>query len=183
MSYTNKWTDAEIATLRYMWGSDQPLRMWADLLPGRGDRAIYCKAHRLGLPDRTEQITKPVPIGWRIVQRLLADGTPRTAADIAAATGLSRWSVTSQLNRRSGSDVHISEYRPGRHPERVWKIGPGKNAERPAPKPHKLCVQEWRRRAQKTKPEIFDAINGRRRNRYAEKRGKLIRRDPAAAWI
>lgn len=184
MTAAKKWTEAEIATLRHMWSSNQPVRMWEDQLPGRNDRAIYCMAHRLGLPVRTqEQLARPVSLGWRIVQNLLMDGKPRTAAEIATETGLSRWSVMVQLRRNSETAVHVVDYRPGRQKEQIWQIGPGKTAPRPAPKSHSKCVQEWRRRALKSKPEIFDAINARRRIRNAEKRGKLIRRDIAASWI
>lgn len=183
MPGTKKWTDAEIATLRFLWSGDQPVRMWVDQLPDRNESAIFNKALRLGLPHRSDHLARPVALGWRLVQQVLLDGIPRTAEEISAVTRLSRWAVTTQLKRHSEIDVHVVSHKPGRHKAKVWKIGPGKNAKRPAPKPHNLCVQEWRRRALKTKPELFEAINARRRVRHAEKKGKLVRRDVAASWI
>lgn len=48
-----RWTDAEVELLRQLWKSSKPARIIAEQL-GRPLRAVYVKAHNLGLPKKKD---------------------------------------------------------------------------------------------------------------------------------
>lgn len=47
------WTEQEIEALRSMWSAQEPVRVIAEKL-GRPLRAVYLKAHKLGLPKKDD---------------------------------------------------------------------------------------------------------------------------------
>jgi hypothetical protein len=61
-------------------------------------------------------------------------------------------------------------------------LGNGPDAAEPKRKTRREVNSDYRRRMRKD-PEFGLREAQTRRLRYAEKTGKLIRRDPAAAWI
>ena len=180
-----KWSDEELAILAREWKNGKHIRLWRDLLPKRSDRAIHQKGMELyGARGRTYESGKSMT--WRAIERVLADGSMKSALEISAITGLDRNWVARELMNHYPAMVHIGGYGPRKehgYGGRLWKLGRGKDAQRPIAKtPAEIERKRWRK-LKKDRPDMIAARTARQKLQRAEKAGKLIRRDPAASWI
>lgn len=180
------WTPEEDAILRNAWHSTGSLKEIMHLLPDRTHRAAFFHGKWLGLGPRVNFQKDRYSPTWAAIKNVLADKRMRSATELAAATGASRRAVMQQLADHHGVDVHIAGYLKSDGvgcPMALWKLGKKTDAPRPARTPKSVIYKRQYRRLKDEFPEVLAARNARMRLRYAEKTGKLIRRDPAAAWL
>ncbi|USE78923.1 hypothetical protein NDR89_20010 [Cupriavidus gilardii] len=179
------WSDEELAILAEQWKNGKPIRLWMDLLPKRTERAINNLGQALHGP-RGNTHTAGASVSWRLICRALADGAMLTPLEISERSGVSRRQVYVELKMHHGTEAHIGGY--GERPQNgywpaLWKLGPGKDAKRPkAMTVSERAKRRWRR-LKEERPDYIMARTLKQRLRDAEKRGKLIRPDPAAAWM
>lgn len=180
-----RWSAEEEAALEANWKNGLHVRMWCDQIPGRTILAITQHGlERFG--GRGRKYNSGNSITWRTIQRILGDGSMKSALEIAQLTGLDRNWITRELRDRYPTLVHIGGYGPrpanGFCP-RLWKLGAGQDAPKPVPMtPAEIAAKQWRK-MKRERPEAIDKRNAQKRIRAAEKAGKLIRRDIAASWI
>lgn len=181
----NGWTQEELDILAANWKNGKAVRMWADLLPRRTERAITWMGHHIHGP-RGRPYESGNSMTWRSIQRVLADGSMKSALEIALMTGLDRNWISRELMNHYPAMVHIGGYGPRKehgYGGRLWRLGTGKDAQRPrAMTAAEIEARRWRR-LKKDRPDVIAARTARQKLQRAEKAGKLIRRDPAAAWF
>ncbi|CAE6811300.1 hypothetical protein R69746_05632 [Paraburkholderia aspalathi] len=136
-SNLNGYTAAEDAVIREAYGSLVTLKSQMHRLPGRSYDAAVQRALYLGLSRKTLMDR---------VHELMADGKPRTAAEIEKALGGRRKYILDQMRlATNGVDYHIDSY-VGVGRNFVFKAGPGVNAVRPEPMHTPMKVYQRRRR-------------------------------------
>ena len=178
------WSNEELAILAREWPNGKPIRMWMDLLPKRTERGINMR----GLEEHGPRGQTRAPnesVSWRLICAALAGGAALTPIEIAERANVSRRQVYSEL-RLHRDKVHIASYAPqadSGYRAAQWKLGPGKDARRPAPPTAAEKARKRWKHLKAERPDYIAARLARHRLRHAEKTGKLIRRDPAAAWI
>ncbi|WP_156173954.1 GcrA family cell cycle regulator [Cupriavidus basilensis] len=177
------WTEEDDAKLREYWANGIPVRKWFTDFPGRSQSSIFCRAHALGLPARNKTVQRDECVTWRMIQRVLSDGVARSSKELSILTGFHSAYISLQLKRHHREHLHISEWVGHRAKMPRYTLGPGEDTPKPAPISHSAASAKWRKKMLNERPEMIDAKNARRRLRYAERAGTLIRRDPAAAWI
>jgi len=155
----NAWSGDELALLRRHWSGALPVRMWRHELPARTETAILSMANFLDLPRRTVRPNVMGSMTWNVIRRILCRSSPLSCRELAELTGLSRNYIGVELRARCPADVHIAGYTTGRHKEALWKLGRGRDAEKPAAL---------------SKAEVARRHRARRRS---------IRRDISASWI
>ncbi|SCU73470.1 putative Bacteriophage protein [Cupriavidus necator] len=177
------WSPAEDAILGELWASNRPLKEGLHRLPGRTHRAAVAHGYELGLGERT--IKRDYSPTWEAIKAAL--GKQRMSAKaLAALTGASLRAVAQQLADHHGTDVRVAAYSKANArgiPTAIRTLGKGKDAARPPRTPLSVIYKRQYRRLKEDRPDLLAARNAAMRLRYAEKTGKLIRRDPAAAWI
>ncbi|CAG2132193.1 hypothetical protein [Cupriavidus numazuensis] len=178
------WSNGEIRTLRREWKNDKPVKDWAHKIPNRTVLAIKARANELGLGPRKVSLAGR-SIAWSLMKQLLADGKPRSTLQMSREINVSRRSLDHCTRQMHGKSLRVGDWGPqgldGVRP-RLWALGKGKDKPRPpkqdrAERHHML----WLRL--KKDPERLGLHYARCKNRNAERAGRLIRRDPAAAWI
>ncbi|PRZ56153.1 hypothetical protein BX589_102354 [Paraburkholderia fungorum] len=136
-SNLNGYTAEEDAIITEIYGTVKTLNSQMHRLPGRTPGGCWQRALYLGLVKKTLM---------DCVRDLMADGKPRTAAEIEKAIGGRRKYVVEQMRLASnGIDYHICSYE-GAGRNFVFKAGPGVNAVRPEPMHTPLKVYQQRRR-------------------------------------
>jgi len=136
-SNLNGYTAAEDAVIREAYGSLVTLKSQMHRLPGRSYDAAVQRALYLGLSRKTLMDR---------VHELMADGKPRTAAEIEKALGGRRKYILDQMRlATNGIDYHIDSY-VGVGRNFVFKAVPGVNAVRPEPMHTPLKVYQKHRR-------------------------------------
>lgn len=181
-----RWAPAEILTLRREWLNGMPIRQWEHLLPGRSHQSIVAKALDLDLGKRGCGPTAGNSMTWRTIQRLLSGGCMLSDKQLAEMSGLSRRYIAQEIRAHYPTCLHVGDYGPktGTGPApRLWALGPGKDADRPKAMTGAQRARKRWRHLKATRPEYLDKRNARNRIKYTEAAGRLIRRDPAAAWI
>jgi hypothetical protein len=177
------WPPKEEALLKSLWGNGQSAKRIAARFPGRSAASVIKHGYDMGLGPRDcgREGFSPVWVGAKLV---LKGGKLLTAREIATALNVTPHAVQQCMRERHGTEVHIGGYANVAHASQVnrWKLGPGPDAPLPARKTKKEVNRDYWRRMSKD-PEFCARQNMLARRRYAEKTGKLIRRDPAAAWI
>ncbi|AQV94795.1 hypothetical protein BJN34_12980 [Cupriavidus necator] len=156
------------------------------LLPGRSDKSIVAKALDLKLGRRGCGQMPGNSMTWRTIQRLLSGGSMLSDKQLAEKSGLSRRYIAQEIRAHYPACLHVGDYGPktGTGPApRLWALGPGKDADRPPAMTGAQRARKRWRHLKANRPEYLDKRNARDRLKYAEKAGKLIRRDPAAAWF
>jgi len=177
------WSPAEDAILGELWASDRPLKEGLHRLPRRTHRAAVAHGYELGLGERT--IKRDYSPTWEAIKAVLANQR-LSAKALAVLTGASLRAVSQQLADHHGEDVHIANYSKANArgiPTALWVLGKGEDAARPPRTPLSEIYKRQYRRLKEDRPDLLGTKNAAMRLRYAEKTGKLIRRDPAAAWI
>lgn len=183
--HARAWTDEELEILRFQWESGQPIKHWAHLLPNRSEKAIQYRGNAMKLPARGNGRTPGNSVTWALIQQVLANGEKLSCLELAAKVGVTRATIYREI-RLHRDQLHVAAYGPiplDGIPPKLWVLGPGKDAKRPAatPKP----VRNHRRwlDMKKNDPEAVAKHYAKNRHYWRERSGKLIRRDPAAAWL
>lgn len=183
MTSWNPWSPEEEALLRKHWGNGEPTKTVAALFPTRSAAAVLKHGYGMGLGPR--ECGRPCfsPV-WEGAKHALAGGKKMTSNELAALLKVTPHAVQKQMRLRHGTEVRIGGFDVRAHAPHVirWALGTGPDAPAPKRKSRKEINRAFSRRMRKD-PEYCARQNLRARLRYAEKTGKLIRRDPAAAWI
>lgn len=179
------WTPEDDALLRKHWQTDAPVKDIAKDFPGRSAEAIQKHAIDIGLQAR-RNVRRPkfYPV-WEGIKLELAKGRALSADDLATRLKVTPRAALKNLALRHGVEVRVAAYGPRitRAPApRLWVLGSGPDAAPPKRRSKQEVNRDYRRRMRKD-PEFCLREMQASRLRYAEKTGKLIRRDPAAAWI
>ncbi|WP_454731454.1 MULTISPECIES: hypothetical protein [Cupriavidus] len=177
------WTPDEEERLRELWPNGQPTKVIAAHFPERSAAAVLKHGYDMGLGPRHCARPSFSPV-WEGIKRALAGGQKMTSKEMAAILGVTPHAVQKHMKMRHGTEVRIGGYQTSEHAPAVnrWTLGAGPDAPKPKRKSRKEVNRAYSRRKQKD-PEYCARQNQRARLRYAEKRGQLIRRDPAAAWL
>lgn len=144
-----KWTPEEDELLRQIYGSAMTEREAADYF-GRSLMGVYMRATRLGLRDKP-QYGERNPT-WVVIQRVCADGVPRTVSAIATLVGITAEGVRYHLkNQREAGRAHVACYlEVGGASRAHWLPLPGVDAEPPEWKtPESLRIDRSTRRAER----------------------------------
>ncbi|WP_428852752.1 hypothetical protein [Imbroritus primus] len=187
MKTWNAYTPAEDRILRRQWKSPLPMKEWLHLLPGRTYRSVISRAQYLKLGPRKAFVYPCYSPTWDAVKRVLATNPGLDSIQISQMTGASRRAVMTALQvQHAAGEVHVPGYGPrppSGYAPKLWALGPGKDAPRPKPMTASQKAKRSYRRLKQERPDILAKKSARAKLTYAERNGKLIRRDPAAAWI
>lgn len=179
------WSPDEDALLRSLWGNGEPGKSIAAHFEGRSVASVLKHGYGdLHLGPRNCRRPAYFPV-WDGIQRELAGGAMLTANEIAARLKVTPHAVQKQLKLHHGTGVRVAGYlalSSKASCARRWKLGAGPDATPPERKSRREINRDHARRMRKD-PEYAARQNSRARLRYTEKAGKLIRRDPAAAWF
>lgn len=187
MKAWSAYTPAEDAILRKHWNTTAPIKEWLHLLPNRTYRAIVNHAKYLGLGPRSEFVYPCYSPTWVAMQRVMATNPNLDSIQISEMTGASRRAVMNALQaQHAAGAIHVSGYGPRPHSgyaPKLWSLGTGKDAPRPKPLTANQRAKRAHRRLKLDRPDLLAKKSARAKLLYAQRNGKLIRRDPAAAWI
>lgn len=181
----NAWTESELTILRDQWGNGAPIKDWMHQLPNRSHAAIQARAREIGLGSRGKVNRTGRSIAWKLICKLLADGKPRSTKEMADEIEISRRSIDHCMRLMHGNGIRVGAWGPQGLDgvrSRLWALGFEQDAPRP-PTPSSAERSSRRWREIKKDPERMAIRIARIRLRTAERKGRLIRRDPAAAWI
>lgn len=178
------WTEDEDEVIRTYWNSSDPIESWASLLPRRTFGGIYQRGRDIGLARRPHARRTYENKCWMAIQIALEKWNHQTASRLAKTTGYSESRVTDVLREHRDKGVYVIDYvKENCTYAAVWTAGEGKSKKRPKKLSEKEKQQKYLKRARERNPERFDRINAKKRLKRAEETGKLIRPDPAAAWM
>ena len=124
-------------------------------------------------------------VAWALMQKVLADGKPRSTLQLAQEINISRRSLDHCTRQMHGKGLRVGDWGPqgldGVRP-RLWTLGTAPDKERPMKETRK--ARNHRRWLElKKDPERLGVHYAKMKVRNAEREGRLIRRDPAAAWL
>lgn len=180
------WTPEEDAILREAWAHTGSLKEVMHRLPNRTYAAAQRHGIDLELGQRTHYVKPRYSAAWDAVSALLAVQSPLSVSRIAAITGFSISTVHRQLCAHRGTEARVVDYLPDA-PEAphtpYWALGSGPDKEPPRKRTKQEKNRERWQRYKKANPETLEFKAMRERLRHGVNSGKLIRRDPAAAWI
>ncbi|MDW3682981.1 hypothetical protein RA280_14735 [Cupriavidus sp. CV2] len=183
MTAWNPWSPEEEALLRKHWGNGEPTKAIAILFPTRSAAAVLKHGYDMGLGPRECRRPSFSPV-WEGIKHALAGSKKMTSSELAALLKVTPHAVQKQMKLRHGNEVRVGGFDVRAHAPHVirWALGAGPDVPAPKRKSRKEVNRAFSRRMRKD-PEYCARQNQRARLRYAERRGKLIRRDPAAAWL
>jgi len=178
------WTDDEDALIRMYWDVPETIESWAYLLPLRTSGGIYQRGRDIGLGKRPYVSRKRENGCWMAVKIALEKKTHQTAYKLSVMTGYSESRINYVLKEHKDKGVYIVDFvQEYCTYAAVWASGEGRSKKWPKKASAKEKQQKYLKRAMERNPERFDRINARKRLKQAEESGKLIRPDPAAAWM
>ena len=123
-----KWPEEHQLIVRKIFASEQTIKELAHLLPMYSPDSIYRKGIKMGLVKRSGSTV------LARVMSVMADGRARTTAEVMEAVDAKKSFVGDILQKlvRQG-EMHVSEYA-GSRTKPVFKMGSGRNAQRPPAK-------------------------------------------------
>lgn len=187
MKTWNAYTRAEDRILRRQWKTALPMKEWLHLLPGRSYRSVVSRAQYLKLGPRKAFVYPRYSPTWEAMQRVMATSPNLDSIRISELTGASRRAVMAALQvQHAAGAIHVSGYGPrpqSGYAPKLWSLGPGQDAPRPKPLTKSQKAKRAHRRLKLERPDVLAKKSARAKLLYAQRTGKLIRRDPAAAWI
>lgn len=177
-------TQAEKAVILEHWNTQDPIRVWAHLLPNRSEDAIIGIARRMGLGKRNLSRKPSYVQSWDCMQILLKDGKPRSVSEIAEKTGFDCSSIRKQVKDRIGTEVYVAGWRfeENRNVALIM-LGRQQNAPRPPAKTKAQVQKVYINRTKMLRPEKYEEYNRRRRVAASAKAEKPVRADIAASWM
>lgn len=166
-----RWTPAEEQKLRDLVATGQSYRVIGAHLGRTGD-TVFHKAKAMGLGSKP--LTAERSPTWIAIQRICADGVPRTTRELAAATGAARHTVDCLMaERRRKKQAHVARWVAGHGaPLPYWLPVPGRNAPRPKVLTPAEVSRRFRERQRKEDPLAYVAQLRRNGVRQALKSGK-----------
>lgn len=174
------WTLEEDILLTQVWAGSEPIKANVDLFPRHTYPAIIQHGHDLKLPQRRagRSIKYNESLTMALLRRAL-EQKPMTCKQLAKVSGVS-YRRAFEFIKVNRAGVHVAAWNrisPHGIPAAVWSWGAGEDM--PLPKKVPLCadISELTPRARMDRDEQVDRKKARARKRYAEKNGKLIRRD------
>lgn len=179
-----EWSDEEKQILRAHWKSAKVSTEVFQMLPNRSEEAIRRMAHRMRLESRRKV---PGAATWETMQQILADGRPRTVAELEEESGWSERNIRTVIRDHIGQDLFISRWIPrsktGAPPTAVFALGKRRNAPKPKALSRAQTQKRYWKRAKEEQPEKIAAKIARDKLVRVESAGKLHRPDPAASWM
>lgn len=179
------WTKDEDDLLRKVWGTPGSIKAYARNFPDRTVRSVWSRALALNLGGKGPRTEHPNPTRDAVLETLKKHPN-LDSVDLAEMTGCSRRSVMTALNMLHGSHIYVSGWirrSDNGYWARRYSIGIQPDAPRPKPLTAKQLAKRAYARLKKEKPDYLAAKAAKARLRYAEKTGKLIRRDPLVAAL
>ncbi|MEM5371337.1 hypothetical protein V4C53_35630 [Paraburkholderia azotifigens] len=148
----------------------------------RTEKALSSRAREIGLPPRRKTVGSSF---GRSNDRIRAElqKEPGTLEEIAKRVSLSN-STVQRFMKQFRAEMHIRAYRPRNgagYRAAVWAWGVRKDAKRPEAMTKKEAGARYYRNVKLHRPDMMARILARHKIRYAEKVGKLVRRDPLTA--
>ncbi|MGT2429268.1 hypothetical protein ACU4HD_12070 [Cupriavidus basilensis] len=173
-----RWTAEEEAKLRELWVTGQSFRVIGAHL-GRAGDAVYRKGREMGLGSKP-LATERSPT-WVMIQRIAADGVPRTVHEFASLTGAARHTIDCLFKKRAGmGEAHIARWRKRQGtPIPHWLPTAGKDAQRPVVPSIAERARRLRARMREEDPIAYRAMLSRNSLRRSIKTGALARRSKA----
>lgn len=175
-----RWSEEEKQVLREIWASPIPVKLQTHKLPTRNIDSIKQMGSKLGLNGKNRAFS---PLLEKI-RELMADRQPRTSLEVAMRVGGSISQVRDLMDGECAVNrFHIERWQQtgsnGRW-QKVFKMGRGKNAEKPTPMTNMQRSRLFRARVDQDE-YLF------KRKKYALNRaiktGRVIRRDPLVAAL
>ena len=172
-----RWTPEEEAKLRELVATGQSYRIIGAHLGRTGD-TVFHKAKAMGLGSKP--LTTERSPTWIAIQRVCADGVPRTTKELAAATGAARHTIDCLMQeRRLKKQAHVARWKSGHGaPVPHWLPVPGRNSPRPRVMTKNESSQRFRDRQRKNDPLAYVAQLRRNVVRQALKKGQVGTQHP-----
>lgn len=169
------------ALLSEIWEDPAPLKTHLHRFPGRSVDTLIHRAKAIGLPDRRaiRLARAEATTGARIREQM--ELLPGTTLELAARAIVSKRTAQNFIERHR-ADVHIIDYRPrgiSGPPPAVFAWGPGEDKTRPQPQSPTVAARKYYRKRRRD-PYLRELDATRQRIRYAERTGRLAKRDAAA---
>jgi len=181
------WTEEEDAALCDVWDLPTSLKVHLHLFPDRTYRAVICHGWELGLSKRDMKTYPHYSPVWDALSRVMREhDAPASAKELSHISGIPLRSIMTQLKSHRGTDCYVAQYmKVGKRGVVMarWRLGNQPDAPWPARTPTSVLNKRAYKALKENRPDLLAARLARQRLRYAEKTGKLIRRDPAAAWF
>lgn len=177
-------TQAEKSIIIEHWNTQDPIRVWAHLIPGRSEDAIIGIARRIGLGKRNLSRKPSYIQSWDCMQILLKDGKPRSVPEMAERTGFNVTVIRRQVKDRIGQEVYVAGWRfEANRYVALIALGQRHNAPRPPAKTKAQIQRIYINRAKILRPEIIEENNRKRRVKAQEERTVEVKADIAASWL
>lgn len=178
------WLDEDDVLLTLLWDDPAPLKTHLHRFPGRSYDSLIQRGKTLGLPDRRGMrlARSEATVGARIREQMELE--PGTTAELAARAIASKRTVQNFMERHR-AEIRIVDYRPrgiSGPPPAVFAWGAGDDVQRPAPQPATVAARKYYRKRRRD-PYLRELDAARQRIRYAERTGRLAKRDPAAVAL
>ena len=176
-----KWSPEEDAILLEIWKLSMPLKVTVARLPGRSARGLGARAKALELPARRlvkgTSDTRPAFVAlWAALRKKRG-----TCVELAARVHVSRQTAGFFITHFR-AQMHIAGWQRQENgpPAPIFAAGAGKDKPRPARKPRADVCRDYWARLKRDRPDAAAARIARTTFKQYERKGKLIRRDPAA---
>lgn len=149
LSRARKWSLAEQAILREIWTGRAAIKLGLRRLPGRSYASAKAEAARIRLTGA--RMKGRTGYSWLepVVKSVLVKESPMTIARIADVTGASISGIENILRMGHGSTFHVADwYRKSAYGDyaRMWALGVGPDAPKPARKSPAMSHREWAQR-------------------------------------
>ena len=156
-----EWTAEEDSLLKVVWGGKSSLAGAMHLFPRHTLSALKQRTRALEFPARVKRGRNCVMPVWQRIEAFLTKEGAHSVDDVTHMLSMDKRCVKNAMYRAYGrGDVHVASYvrrSPFGNPSKVYAVGPGVDAPRPAPLTKAESWQRHRprralRRAMKTTP-------------------------------
>lgn len=174
------WLEEDDVLLTLLWADPAPLKTHLHRFPGRSYDSLIQRGKTLELPDRRGMrlARSEATVGARIREQM--ELLPGTTLELSARAIASKRTVQNFIERHR-AEVHIVDYRPrgiSGPPPAVFAWGVGEDLPRPGPQDQTVASRKYYRKRRRD-PYLRELDAARQRIRYAERTGKLAKRDVA----
>lgn len=169
-----RWTPEEEQKLRELVATGQSYRVIGAHL-GRSGDTVFHKAKAMGLGAKP--LTTERSPTWIAIERICADGVPRSVHELVEATGAARHTIDCLFyDRKKAKQAHVARWQAGHGaPVPLWLPVPGKSARRPRTMTLAETSKRFRDRLRESDPIAYRVYLARNAARSALKAGKVKR--------